>query len=416
MPEFADLEHLALATAIGFLLGFEREWRDIGEKKLRSFAGARTFALVGFAGGLAGCLGVALSVAGLLAVGTLTGVAYWAIAREKAGAGGTTEVALIATFLLGVTATRGEPLLAAIGGVGATILLALKPMTAKWAEKMSAREINAALRFLAVTVVILPILPDKAYGPYDALNPQHIWRMVVLISGLSYLGYWLTKFYGARGVILTGLVGGLASSTATTLSLSRLVKSGGTSTRSGAAGVVAANVMMIARITVLLAAVGAGALVAIWPALAGAGLAGGLATLVLWQGEKNDAQEDGVPLGNPMELKPALFFAALLAVIAVAARFASDQFGDSGLYVVALITGLADVDAITLTAGAEARSGEVAAQAAGIAILIAAAANILVKGTMTFAIAGPRAGLGVAIAFLAVLAGGAGGLAISALS
>ncbi|GAB4524356.1 MAG: MgtC/SapB family protein [Amphiplicatus sp.] len=410
MADLADFQNLAIAGAVGFLVGFQREWRDREEAKERTFAGARTFALAGFAGGAAGLLdeGGALIAIGLAGLAALTVAAYWEQARREPGLGGTTEVALIAVYILGALATRGEPALAGAGGVAVAILLALKPSVQRWARAIEARELAAALRFLAISVIILPLAPDQGYGPYEALNPRQIWRMVVLISGLSFLGYWLTKLYGARGVLLTGAAGGLASSTAATLSLSTMVRDGTTGPRAGAAGVVAANVMMLARIGALLLVVSTEVLRALWPALAAGGLAGALAAALFWRGE--GARGGEMKLGNPMELRPAFLFAGLLAVIAAASRFVSERYGDAGLYALAAAAGLADVDAITLSAGGDAGRGALAPQVAAFAILIAAAANALVKAGMSAWIAGRAAGWRVAAAFAAMAAAAAGAL------
>ncbi|MEQ8177615.1 MAG: MgtC/SapB family protein [Amphiplicatus sp.] len=408
-----DLQALAIATAIGFIIGFERDWRREEEQRERSFAGARTFALTGLVGGLAALASIPFVVpAGFIVLGAISIAAYWAKARAEPDTGGTTEIALLAAYLLGVTAAE-EPVLAAIGGAATTILLALKPLTTRAAGAMDARELKAALRFLAISVIVLPILPDKGYGPYDALNPRNIWWMVVLISGLSFLGYWLTKLQGSRGILLTGIVGGLASSTATTLSLSRLVRDGTTSARAGAAGIIGANVVMLARVGVLLFAVSQTVLAAVWPALAAGAVAGGVVAILLWRGDREKGSE--MKLGNPMELGPALIFAALIAFISVASHFATETFGDSGLYALAFFTGLADVDAITLTAGQQAGSGGIGVTVAGAAVLIAVAANTLVKVGMTLSIAGRGAGLWVGGACAAIVAAGAAGfLAASA--
>ncbi len=400
-----DLQSLAIATAIGFVIGFERDWRREEEKRERSFAGARTFALTGLLGALAGLLGVDWLVpAGLIAVGALAVAAHWAKARTEPDSGGTTEIALLAAYLLGVTATV-QPVLAAVGGAAATILLALKPLTTRVADAIEPRELRAALRFLAISAIVLPILPDKGYGPYEALNPRSIWWMVVLISGLSFLGYWLTKLQGSRGILLTGIVGGLASSTATTLSLSRLVRDGTASARAGAAGIIGANVVMLVRVGVLLFAVSRTVLAAVWPALAAGAVAGGVIAFLLWRGDKEKGSE--MKLGNPMELGPALIFAALIAFISVASRFATETFGDGGLYALAFFTGLADVDAITLTAGQQAGAEGVEVVVAGAAVLIAVAANTLVKIGMTLSIAGRGAGLLVGGACAAIVIAGA---------
>ncbi len=421
MPDFAsdpmaaDLVHLAVALAIGFLIGFEREHTHRAEAREHSFAGARTFSLTALAGAISGLAdpGLILPVAALMAIAVLTAVSYWATARDKPGAGGTTEIALFVTFILGLAAVRGHVLAAAVGGVSTAIILSIKESVQRWASALSEDELYAALRFLAISVIILPVLPNEAFGPYDALNLRDIWLMVVFISGLSFLGYWLIKLAGAgRGVLLTGFVGGLASSTATTLSLSRFTKSG-VEPRELAAGIVAANVMMLLRISLLVAALAREVLIALAPGLVGAGLVGAGAMLWLRRGDNHaEEQESMLKLGNPMEIKPALVFAALLAIISVAASFGAERFGQSGLMVVALISGLADVDAITLIAGRQAASGSIAMNAAALAVMFAAASNIVLKAGMSWAIGGKALGVRVAAIFVAMIAAGAFALVV----
>jgi uncharacterized membrane protein (DUF4010 family) len=411
MNDLLDLQRLAVATAIGFLIGFEREWRHKEDDKARNFAGARTFALTSFAGALAAQLGegLLLLAVGLAATAALAVAAYWAEAREKPGAGGTTEVALIGAYLLGALAVRGDMALAAAAGVGAAIILASKPRVTGLAAAISQREIGAALRFLAISVIVLPILPDKGYGPFEALNPRAIWWMVVLISGLSFIGYWLTKLRGSGGVLMTGMLGAIASSTAATLSLARLVRDGVAAPSAGAAGIVAANAVMLIRVGVLLAVTSLPVLYAIWPSLAASLAASALAAFFYCRGDKRDADVQ-VEVKNPMELKPALIFAALLALITLASRYALDQFGSQGLFAVAGISGFADVDAITLTAGRQAAAAAVDPKTAGTAILIAVAVNTAVKGAMAFGIARREAGVRVGGAFAAAIAAGAAAL------
>lgn len=416
MPEFAsdpvvtDLIHLAVALAIGFLIGFEREHSHAEEARKHTFAGARTFSLTALAGGLSGLVddGLILPSVMLVAIAGLTAVAYWATARGKPGAGGTTEIALFLTFLLGLAAVREHVLAAAIGGVATAIILSIKESVERWVSALTEEELYAALRLLAISVIILPVLPNEPFGPYDALNLRDIWLMVVFISGLSFLGYWLIKLAGSgRGVLLTGFAGGLASSTATTLSLSRFAKSG-VEARELAAGIVAANVMMLIRIGLLVAALARDVLLTLAPGLAAAGLVGAAAMFWLRQGDNHASeQEEMLKLGNPMEIKPALIFAGLLAVISVAASFGAERFGQSGLMIVALISGLADVDAITLIAGRQAGSGAIGMSAAAYAIMIAAASNIVLKAGMAWVIGGKGLGLRVAAIFLGMIAAGA---------
>lgn len=418
MPDIADavslidLRNLALAAVVGFLIGFEREWTHAAEAREHTFAGARTFALIGFVGGLSGFLTddwVFIAVA-FAAVAALTIVAYWADARETPGFGGTTEIAIFATFLLGLAATRGHLLVAVVGGVSVAVLLSLKDSVRRLAASLSEAEIHAALRFLAISIIILPILPDQGYGPYEALNPREIWLMVVFISGLSFLGYWLDKTLGAeRGVFVTGIVGGLASSTATTLSLSKFARDGVAVPRTVAAGVIIANVVMLIRVGFLLAAVSRPVLSAIWPVLAAGAVVGTGAALFYWRrAGKTKPADAELEVGNPMEIKPALVFAALLAVISLASKFGADQFGETALFVVGFVSGLADVDAMTLTAGRQAATGAVGALAAGGAIMAAVASNIVVKAGMAWSIGGRDVGAMVAGTFAAIIAASGG--------
>lgn len=405
--EVSNLQSLAIATAIGFLIGFQREWRKQVQDGVQSFAGARTFALVGLVGALCGLFrpfDALLVASGLIAVATLSAAAYWSVARGTPATGATTEVALLVTYLLGALATHGEPALAASGGVAVAILLALKRQVKEWTVAMDAREINAALRFLAISVIVLPTLPDRGFGPYEALNPRNIWLMVVLISGLSFLGYWLTKRYASQGVLLAGAVGGLASSTAATLSLARLAANGTTSATAAASGIVAANLVMILRVAVLLSATAPAALAAIAAPLAAAALAGAVGLRLLW---RQAQQSQGlVTLGNPLQLRQALYFAALLSAISVATRFATDRFGGAGLQILAFLTGLGEMDAITLAMARAAASEAASVTDAGRAILTALVANVLVKAVMSRAIAGAAVGTRVGLAFAAILAAG----------
>ncbi|MEO1242958.1 MAG: DUF4010 domain-containing protein [Pseudomonadota bacterium] len=405
-----DIRNLAVALGIGFLVGFEREWTKAAEAHAHTFAGARTFALVALTGGLAGLIdaGAIFVSVSLLAVSGLTITAYWAVAKEKPGTGGTTEIAIIATFLLGVAATRGFLLTASIGGVTVAIVLSIKHSVEQWAGALSHKEIQAALRLLVISVIVLPILPAQGYGPYQALNPRELWLMVVLISGLSFLGYWSIKFMGAgRGVLLTGLAGGLASSTATTLSLAGLARKGA-ATPSVAAGIIAANVVMLLRVGLLLLAVSRGVLAVIWPTLLTGVIIGAVAAAFLWRNATQDSDhEHTLLLDNPLALKSALLFAGLLAVVVLASSFGIDVFGESGLLLVALLTGVVDVDALTLTAGRQAVVSNVSEYAAGAAVLAAVAANIIFKAGAAGSVGGKPVGLIVGGVFLAIIAGGA---------
>lgn len=411
LSTLSTLGHVGLAGAVGFLIGFEREWTQALEKREHTFAGARTFTLIGLIGGLAGALsaGPHLIVAALLVVGALTIYGYAIEARETPGRGGTTEMAIFATVLLGAAAGRGDLLLASAGAVTVAIVLSLKEEIKGVARALDGREIHATLRFLAISVLVLPVLPNERFGPYGALNPRELWTMVVLISGLSFLGYWLMKAFGSgRGVLATGLVGGLASSTATTLSLSKFARDGVSPGRAVAAGIVMANVVMLVRVGVILAALSKTTLLYAAPALAAGALSGVAIAVALWRSSPGaDDPARLVAVGNPFELRPAIFFAASIAVISIAAAYGADRFGAAGAYVVGAISGLADVDAMTLSGGRQAAAGALAANVAAIAILLAIAVNGAVKGILAAVIGGRRVGTIVFSAFAIIAAAGA---------
>jgi len=409
------LRNLALATMAGFIVGFEREWTQTSEKRQHTFAGARTFALIGMTGGLAGLLddGALIVAAAFAVIGALTIVGYWVEAKEAPGRGGTTEIAIFATLLLGVAAGRGALLLAAAGAVAIAGLLSLKPFVNQWARSLTAREIHATLRFLAISVLILPVLPDESFGPYGALNPRALWLMVVLISGLSFLGYWLVRFLGAgRGVLVTGIVGGLASSTATTLSLAKFARDRQSAPPAVAAGIIAANVVMLARIGVILAALSPATLTVAAPPLVGAGLVGAAIALAIWRTAPKDGGGE-VSLGNPFEIKPALYFVTLIGLISVLSAYGADKFGDAGIYAIGFISGFADADPMTLAAGRQAATGSLLPDIATGAVLLAIISNIITKAVMTLSIGGRATGVIVIAAFAVIIA--AGGVAFLAL-
>lgn len=404
------LRNLGIAAMAGFVIGFEREWTQSLEKQDHTFAGARTFALIGMIGGLSGLLsdGPLIAAAAFLVIGALTIVGYWFEAKDTPGRGGTTEMAIFATLLLGVAAGRGHILLAASGAVAVAIILSLKTAIRGWAHALDQREIHATLRFLAISVLVLPALPNEQFGPYGALNPRELWTMVVLISGLSFLGYWLMKITGAgRGVLLTGIVGGLASSTATTLSLSKIARDGAGAPSAAAAGVVMANVVMLIRVGVILLAVSKSVFILLLPSLAAGAIAGAAGGYALWRLAPRGEGAAPLKLGNPFEVRPAIYFAGLLAIISIASSFGAERFGSAGAYAVGAISGLADVDAMSLSGGRQAATGNLDAAVAAGAILLAVLSNIIVKGLVAFGIGGGKFGVRVAAGFAIAAATGA---------
>ena len=340
----------------------------------------RTFALVALLGTLAASAGDPTWTVpvGLAAVAAMLIVAY---SREPAheDPGTTTVVAALVCYLLGVLAGMGEPALAGALAIGVTALLYFKPEIEGISTALKRHEQVSILQFLVVTFIVLPILPDRGYGPYAALNPRNIWLMVVLVSGIGLASYVALRAAGSRhGVLMTGILSGLLSSTAATVLYARRSRESAAMERLAFAVVPLANLVPVARIAVL-AAVVAPALLANLAPLLGAALAAGLGAAVFFvRGvERGDAP---VPeSANPAEMGTALRFGALYAIVLLAAAWLADVAGQRGLYAAALAAGTVDIDPIVLSALKLFNAGDVPERAAVAMIALAYLANVAFK-------------------------------------
>ena len=273
------------------------------------------------------------------------------------------------------------------------VLLELKPETRRFVRALDDADVSAALKFAAVSALILPILPDETYGPppFDVVSPFKVWLMVVFISGISFLGYVLVQIVGPkRGVGITGIVGGLASSTAVTLSFAERSQNQERLAAALALGIVLAWTVMFARVLVEAGAVNPALLAVVWPAIAAGGGAGLLYAAFLWwrsRGESETPEEGDREFTNPFELKSALAFGGLYAVILVGSKAAEMYLGTAGIYASAIASGLADVDAVTLTmAELSGPGGSLPLATASRAVVLAAASNTVVKGGIVLSI------------------------------
>jgi uncharacterized membrane protein (DUF4010 family) len=340
----------------------------------------RTFALVALLGTLAASAGDPTWTVpvGLAAVAAMLIVPY---SREPAheDPGTTTVVAALVCYLLGVLAGVGEPALAGALAIGVTALLYFKPEIEGVSTALKRHEQVSILQFLVVTFIVLPILPDRGYGPYAALNPRNIWLMVVLVSGIGLASYVALRAAGSRhGVLVTGILSGLLSSTAATVLYARRSRESAAMERLAFAVVPLANLVPLARIAVL-AAVVAPALLADLAPLLGAALAAGLGAAVFFvRGvERGDAP---VPeSANPAEMGTALRFGALYAIVLLAAAWLADVAGHRGLYAAALAAGTVDIDPIVLSALKLFNAGDVPERAAVAMIALAYLANVAFK-------------------------------------
>ncbi|RFF32005.1 MgtC/SapB family protein [Wenzhouxiangella sediminis] len=399
--EIEPFARLAVALAIGLLVGIERGWQRRESQEGQRVAGLRTFALIGLVGGVVGFMSQdgGYWLIGLVFIGLAMASATAYVVTTRAGHdyGITSETAAMATYLFAALAGVGQMALASAAAIVMALLLGYKERLHGLLDAVRRQELTAGLKFLLISVVLLPILPDRGYGPWDALNPYVIWLMVVLIAGISFLGYIAIRVFGAsRGIIFGGLFGGMASSTATTLAFARIGAREPVLSPVLAAGILLACAAMIARMMVVATLIHAPLFELLWlPALLLLGATLAPVGFYLMSGLSRKPADAGESLlRNPMELKSALLFGALLAAVMLLGKALSEWAGDAGLWALAAASGLADVDAITLSL-ARMSAQDVALRVASVGIVIAAGANSLVKGGMALSIGGRSLGLRV---------------------
>ena len=387
--ELATLPRYVVALAIGLLMGLERE-RNPAAK-----AGLRTFALTALLGVLAAHLATELGemwliAVGLLLVGAMMIAAYLRAPPQPDGDPGTTTVAaLMLCYGLGVLVWNNEIQLAVMLGIAATMLLYFKPELRGISQHMSRRDLLSVLQFSVLALIVLPLLPNRDYGPYGALNPHQIWGMVVLIAGVGLAGYAALRLVGQqRGAVMLGLLGGLVSSTATTLSFSRHARASRDMMPVAVIVIVLANLVVLVRLGVLAAVLAPEVLAQLLPLLLGGLVAGGLGAAYGVRRLQPQGELPALAMSNPTELRTALGFGLMYGVVLLAAAWLSDWLGTRGLYAVALVSGLTDVDAITLSS---LRLHNLDTLSVGVAvnvITLAVLANLAFKSALTLAIGG----------------------------
>ncbi|MCW5802172.1 MAG: MgtC/SapB family protein [Deltaproteobacteria bacterium] len=415
---------LATALAVGLLVGLERE-QSRGDRPGASFAGVRTYPIFALVGALSTLLDVAsswLPLVSLLGVFALVAISYAHDVRTRDDHGATTEISVIATYLLGALATsKGvvEPMqqrLLLVGGLGVaiTFLLSSKPWFHRFAARVSRDDFYATVKFLIVAVVVLPQLPNRDLGPLDAINPRSLGLMVVTISGLSFLGYVAMHVLGTRrGLLVGAALGGLVSSTAATLSFANRTKQTPELAPVAAGAVALAWLVMLARVGVLVAIIAPSLLTTLAGPLAGmiAGTLLGFAVTF----QRDGAGEHGpMELTNPFELGSAIKVSAVFGAVLLATKAATVYTGDGGLYLASALGGTTDVDAVTLSTAKLAQS-DISAPTAAAAIAIAIAVNTMVKLALAAGVGGWVLGRRVAVTAGFLAAGGAVGLAVVAL-
>lgn len=416
-----ELVGMLIALAVGLVIGFERGWRsqNLDEERHeeiddQTVTGIRTFGLLGLAGGVVAQLAILSSplflAAALLGVAALLIVGYIHTSKATGDLGATTEVAALLAFLLGALAVYGFYLEAAVAAVITAVLLGIKEHIHALLRSLTRLELNASLQMLVIVLVVLPLLPNEAMGPWDSLNPQVIGWLVLLIAGISFVGYFAVRVLGDRvGLVLTALLGGLTSSTALTLAFSRMARLGSGRTALLAAGIVLACGTMAPRLLLEVAVVNRALLLPLLPGIIGLGLVPLLAVCWLLWRHKGEQTECGQPaLSNPMDLQQAIVMALALTLVFMLSRGAEQWFGNEGVYVLALFAGIADVDAITIALAQQARDG-LASEVAVRGILLAAMTNTAVKAGIVLVVGGwPLARRASLVLVLAMLAAGTG--------
>lgn len=413
LPEKLEMAvPFATSLGIGLLVGFERE-RNPAAK-----AGLRTFALASLFGTLCALLGEKLGSAWLIPAGliAMTAFIYGAYRddAEEADPGTTTQVALVVVYALGVLVWLGQATLAGMLGITVTALLHFKPELHGFTERLSRQDLVSILQFCTLSFVILPILPNTSFGPYNAFNPHQIWWMVVLISGVSLAGYIALKWVGERyGVALLGVFGGMASSTATTLVYARQSRQNPAAIQAAGVVVMLANLVVLIRLLVLVATLRWQVLPLVLPPLLGGLLLGGAYVWHVWR-ELGATEAGPRPVvTNPTELRTAFSFAGLYAFVLLGAAWLNDLAGAGGLYLIALVSGLSDVDAITLSTLHLAEIGRVSDVQAACAVVIAVLANLAFKVGLIWGIGGSLLLRRTTRGFLAMFCGIAGGASIA---
>ena len=417
MNEVELFRRLAVALAIGLLIGLERGWQTREDSDRERTAGLRTFALTGLLGGMAALVGAATSplvlAAALLAyTGSLAGFSYLE-ARQEKNLSVTGVVAGILTFILGAYATLGSETVAVAAAVAMAILLALRDTLHSWVRAITWIEMRSVLVLLAMSFLLLPILPNRPIDPWQVLNPAEIWLLAILIAGVSFAGYLAVRLFGGRrGLAVAAVAGGLASSTAATLSFSSLARDQPASKWLLAAGVLLAGATMLGRVLILVAVLSP-ALVGkvVMPVAAGLGVLL-IATALLLRSSTASREQMNVELRNPFDLGTVIWLALLIGAITLAAKLISGSLGQAGTLTLAAVSGLVDVDAVTLSM-LRLTGTSITADDAALAILLAVGANTAAKAVIATVIGGKAFGVviigvsGLALAamlFAAVLA------------
>ncbi len=389
--ETHSLVLLAVALSLGLLIGVERGWKYRELKEGSRIAGLRTYGLISLLGAVAALLAEQLGgyLLGLIFIGvSLALTASYVTHQNKKDVSLTSLISALLAFGYGALVMLGYLVEASAMAVVTTVLLSLKDQLHRWLWLLEKKELWAALELLIISVVVLPILPDKEMGPWQALNPYEIWWMVVLISSISFMGYFAMKIAGAKkGIMLTALFAGFVSSTALTLQFSRMAKESKQVAPLLAAGVLFACGTMYPRVLLVAGVINPALIPLLAPPVLLMSLLVYCPALWFWHLGYKTVPEDIAPPSSPISLISALGFGSLLALILLLSSALKETVGDAGILLLAAASGVADVDPINLSLSGMSREG-LALDVAVLGIAIAASVNSLLKAGMAGAIGG----------------------------
>lgn len=379
---------LLAALLLGTLIGLQRGWvarhREEGER----VAGIRTHALVGLMGGVSALLSETLTPwvfpVALLSLSAIALVAYQAKMQREDRFGITSLVGMLLTFMLGAIAMSVSVFLAAACAVVIALILDYKTDIHNLMGKLEEHELSAGLKLLLISVVVLPLLPNEGYGPGEAINPYQIWWLVVLIAGISFVGYFSVRMADARrGILFTSLFAGLSSTTALTLHFSKLSRQAPEASRLLTVGILVACGTMFPRVLIYVYVINPDMVRLLLPPVVSMALVLFIPAVFIWRKTEHKVDLKKPVLDrNPLDLSSALYFGVLITVILLLGEWLRNALGDTGVYTLAAASGIADVHAITLSLTRMSLSGT-SVEVAMIGIVIASAVNNLVKAGMT---------------------------------
>lgn len=421
---------IAYALGVGILIGLERSVMPKEDKLIprtkeelkkpnTRLLGVRTYSILSLAGFTAALIGNTYpTVTPIIIAGLLILIIAFYVRTPSKDAGITTEVAAITCSGLGLLC-YSHPQVAGSIALIITVILALKRFMKKAVKRLQRIELTDTLKFLIIIMIVLPLLPNKTLDPYGVFNPYKVMILVILISGISFVGYFLTKFLGAqKGLGLTGLVGGLTSSTAVTAAMSDQAKKEPILSEPCAFAIVLANATMFARVLVVVALLDWELMTQLVISIGTMTMVAMVASVILWMRFRKKSRTgrekpEEISLKNPFSMAPAIKFALFFILILFIAKVAKIYLGNKGLYLASLVSGLADVDAITLSIAEQTKELHLARSVGAIGITIAVVANSVVKSAIAVYSGGLKFGKLVAVILMAATLAGLGVLVIS---